>query len=67
MGTLGATCFGANLMCTGTMVFCVVGGLSLCVLGFGVSLGATLGDGTGGSEASGLIHFPMAFFNDAKA
>ena len=44
------------------MVFCVVGGLSLCGLGFVVvSLGATLGDGTGGSAASGLIHFPIAF------
>ena len=66
--TLGAECVGANFMCTGTMVFCVVGGLSLCCLGFVVvSLGTTLGDGTGGAEASGLIHVPMAFFNDAKA
>ena len=68
LGTLGAECVGANFMCTGTMFFCVVGGLSLCGLGFLlVSLGTTLGDGTGVSSASGVIHFPMAFFNDAKA
>ena len=67
VGTLGATCCGVNFTCSGTTCLLVVGGLSVFVLGFMVSLGVTLGDGTGGAADSGLIHFAIAHFNDAKA